>query len=269
MRADGPDLDAVDRALRRPEVRCFYTIPTFHNPLGTTTALAHRRELLAIAERTGKPLVEDAYEMDLRFAGRPVPPLAGLDESGLVVQLVSFSKSLFPGLRAGALVARGRAVEALLALKHATDLGGALPLQAALADFVRSGAYDRHLAGLRRRLRSRRDALLEALAAEMPSGVALDHARRRLPGVGRAPRAPRLARRLRRGGARRRARRARATSSITTAAPRGACASPSPRPTRPRSAAAWRSSPAWCARASRPRAAAPSAPRSTSERQRL
>jgi DNA-binding transcriptional MocR family regulator len=172
MRADGPDLDAVDRALRRPDVRCFYTIPTFHNPLGTTTSLAHRRELLAIAERTGKPLVEDAYEMDLRFAGRPVPPLAGLDESGLVVQLVSFSKSLFPGLRAGALVARGRAVEALLALKHATDLGGALPLQAALADFVRTGAYDRHLGSLRRRLRSRRDALLEALAAEMPRGVA-------------------------------------------------------------------------------------------------
>ena len=171
MRADGPDLDAADRALRRPEVRCFYTIPTFHNPLGTTTGLAHRRELLAIAERTGKPLVEDAYEMDLRFAGRALPPLAGLDESGLVVQLVSFSKSLFPGLRAGALVARGRSVEALLALKHATDLGGALPLQAALADFVRSGAYDRHLAGLRRKLRSRRDAMLEALGAEMPKGV--------------------------------------------------------------------------------------------------
>ena len=74
--------------------------------------------------------------MDLRFAGRPVPPLAALDESGLVVQLVSFSKSLFPGVRVGAVVARGRAVEALLALKQATDLGGALPLQAALADFV-------------------------------------------------------------------------------------------------------------------------------------
>jgi DNA-binding transcriptional MocR family regulator len=171
MRRDGPDLDALDRVLRRPEVRCFYTIPTFHNPMGTTTSLAHRRELLAIAERAGKPLVEDAFEMDLRFAGRPVPPLAGLDENGLVVQLVSFSKSLFPGLRAGALVARGRTVEALLALKHATDLGGALPLQAALADFVRSGAYDRHLAALRRRLRGRRDALLAALRDEMPKGV--------------------------------------------------------------------------------------------------
>jgi 2-aminoadipate transaminase len=170
MRGDGPDLDALDRALRRPEVKLFYTIPTFHNPMGITTSLAHRRELLAVAHRAGKPVVEDAYEMDLRFAGRPVPPLAGLDESGLVVQLVSFSKSLFPGVRAGAVVARGRSVDALLALKHASDLGGALPLQAALAGFIRSGAYDRHLATMRRKLRGRRDALVGALSAAMPEG---------------------------------------------------------------------------------------------------
>ena len=171
MRGDGPDLDALDRALRRPEVKLFYTIPTFHNPMGITTSLAHRRELIAVAHRTGKPIVEDAYEMDLRFAGRPVPPLAGLDESGLVVQLVSFSKSLFPGVRAGAVVARGRSVDALLAVKHATDLGGALPLQAALAGFIRSGAYDRHLGTMRRKLRGRRDALLEGLAEAMPEGT--------------------------------------------------------------------------------------------------
>jgi DNA-binding transcriptional MocR family regulator len=116
-------------------------------------------------------VVEDAYEMDLRFAGRPLPPLAGLDQDGLVVQLVSFSKSLFPGVRAGAVVARGRAVAGLLALKQATDLGGPLPLQAALADFVRSGAYDRHLASVRRELRRRRDALLDALARELPDGT--------------------------------------------------------------------------------------------------
>lgn len=171
MRRDGPDLGALERVLRRPEVKAFYTIPTFHNPMGITTAPAHRRELLALASAAGKPVVEDAYEMDLRFAGRPVPSLAALDESGLVVQLVSFSKSLFPGVRAGAVVARGRAIEALLALKQATDLGGALPLQAALADFVRSGAYDRHLASLRRQLRRRRDVLLAALARELPEGA--------------------------------------------------------------------------------------------------
>lgn len=172
MRADGPDLDALDRALARPEVKLFYTIPTFHNPMGVTTSLAHREALLRVAARHGKPVVEDAYEMDLRYGGRPLPSLLALDESGAVVQLTSFSKSLFPGVRSGAVVARGRLVDALLVLRHAADLGGALPLQAALADFVRTGAYDRHLAGLRRVLRRRRDALLAALDAHMPEGSA-------------------------------------------------------------------------------------------------
>jgi len=167
-----PDLDAVDRVLARPEVRAFYTIPTFHNPLGTSTSLEHRRELLAIAARHGKPIIEDSFEMDLRYEGRAVPSLAALDESGLVVQLCSFSKSLFPGVRAGALVARGRAVEALVMLKHATDLSDSMPLQAALAELVKNGAYDRHLGKLRRELKLRRDVLLGALAAHMPEGTA-------------------------------------------------------------------------------------------------
>ncbi|MDX1649153.1 MAG: PLP-dependent aminotransferase family protein, partial [Myxococcota bacterium] len=171
MRHDGCDLDALDRALARPEVKAFYTIPTFHNPMGLTTSLAHRRELLAVAARHGKPVIEDGYEMDLRFTGRAVPSLLALDESDQVVQLGSFSKSLFPGVRCGAVVARGRAVDALLALKHAADLGGAPPLQAALADFLRTGAYERHLGQLRRHLRRQRDALLDTLEAEMPEGV--------------------------------------------------------------------------------------------------
>jgi GntR family transcriptional regulator/MocR family aminotransferase len=171
MTERGPDLDALERALARPEVKLLYTIPTFHNPMGISTPLAHRRGLLAIAARHATPVVEDAFEMDLRYAGRPVPPLAALDTRGLVVHLFSFSKSLFPGTRVGSIVARGRAVEALLALKRAADLSDAMPLQAALAEFVRSGAYDRHLAGLRRVLESRRDALLGALADDMPPGT--------------------------------------------------------------------------------------------------
>ena len=176
MRPDGSggqaaDLDAVDRALARPDVKAFYTIPTFHNPLGTTTRVEHRRQLLEIAARHGKPLIEDAFEMDLRYEGDAVPSLAALDEAGLVVQVCSFSKSLFPGVRAGAIVARGRAVEALVGIKHATDLSDSMPLQAALAELMTSGAYDRHLSKLRRELRTRRDALLEALEQHMPEGT--------------------------------------------------------------------------------------------------
>ena len=59
----------------RPDVKAFYTIPTFHNPMGTTTSVAHRRALLAIAARHGKPIIEDGFEMDLRPRGKAIPSL--------------------------------------------------------------------------------------------------------------------------------------------------------------------------------------------------
>jgi len=172
MREGGVDLAALERTLARPEVKVLYTIPTFHNPLGTTTSQGHRRALLEIAARFSKPVIEDGYQIDLRFEGRPVPPLAAQDSAGFVVHLHSFSKSLFPGVRVGAVAARGRFREALLALKRATDLADAMPLQAALAEFVASGAYDRHLARIRRVLRGRRDALCAALERHLPDAVA-------------------------------------------------------------------------------------------------
>ncbi len=171
MRENGLDLEALDRTLGRPDVKVLYTIPTFHNPLGTTTSAAHRRALIEIAASHGTPVIEDGYESDLRFRGRPVPPLAALDRTGLVLHLFSFSKSLFPGARVGAITASDRLIDALLALKQATDLSDALPLQAALAEFVKEGAYDRHLLRMRRVLRERRDVLLDSLAKEMPDGT--------------------------------------------------------------------------------------------------
>lgn len=170
MEPEGPRLESIERVLARPDVKAFYTIPTFHNPLGTSTGLAHRRALLGVAQRSGKPIIEDAFEMDLRFEGSEVPSLAALDDEGLVVQLTSFSKSLFPAVRTGAIRARGRSLEALVALKHATDLSDSMPLQAALAEFIASGAYDRHLVKLRRELFKRRNALLAALEAHLPEG---------------------------------------------------------------------------------------------------
>lgn len=171
MADDGPDLEALDRVLARPEVKAFYTIPTFHNPMGITTSLRHRERLLEIAARHRTAVIEDGYEMDLRYSGRSVPPLAALDGRGVVVHLSSFSKSLFPGLRIGSLALRGRGVEGLIALKHATDLSDSMPLQAALEEFLRSGAYDKHLAKLRRALRGRRDVLLAALEERLPAGT--------------------------------------------------------------------------------------------------
>ena len=171
MTDEGPDLAVLDRVLARPDVKAFYTIPTFHNPMGITTSVAQRRALLDLAGRHGKPVIEDAFEMDLRCSGRPVAPLAALDERGLVVHLFSFSKSLFPGARVGSILARGRALDGLIALKHATDLSDAMPLQAAMAEFVDCGAYDRHLGRIRRELRGRHAVLAESLDRYMPEGT--------------------------------------------------------------------------------------------------
>jgi GntR family transcriptional regulator/MocR family aminotransferase len=171
MDEHGPDPDALDRLLGKPEVKAFYTIPSFHNPLGTTTPLKRRREILEIATRHGVPVIEDAFELDLRFRGEDIPPLAALDESDIVVLLCSFSKSLFPGVRVGSISARGRALEGLVALKHSTDLSDALLLQAGLTRFVESGAYDRHLERIRKLLRSRHQAMEEALESAMPPGT--------------------------------------------------------------------------------------------------
>jgi GntR family transcriptional regulator/MocR family aminotransferase len=171
MTRNGPDLDALARVMARSEVKLFYTMPSFHNPLGTTTSLEHRQHLLRLARRAGKPVVEDAFEMDLRYDGEQVPPLAALDAHGLVVHLFSLSKSLFPGVRTGAVTARGRAIDGLLALKRATDLSGSRLLQAAVASFARDGGYQRHLGRLRERLRERRDVMLAALERHMPSGT--------------------------------------------------------------------------------------------------
>ena len=171
MRENGLDLVTLEKTLARPEVKVLYTIPTFHNPMGSTTSAGHRRALLEIAARLGKPVIEDGYETDLRFGGRPTPSLAALDPAGLVLHLFSFSKSLFPGARVGAITAHGRVVDALIALKQATDLSDALPLQAAMAEFAASGAYDRHLARIRRILQERCAALDGALFEYMPEGT--------------------------------------------------------------------------------------------------
>lgn len=171
MDDEGPDPDGLDRLLAKPEVKAFYTIPSFHNPLGTTTSLARRGQLLEIAERHGKPIIEDGFEMDLRFRGPDVPPMAALDQNGMVVLLFSFSKSLFPGIRVGAISARGRALEGLVALKHSTDLSDSLPMQVGLARFLESGAYDKHLERIRAMLRLRHEAMAAALSASMPAGT--------------------------------------------------------------------------------------------------
>ena len=167
----GMVVDAVDDLVRRHGIRLIATIPDFQNPTGTCLALARRRALLGIAAHHGIPLVEDDYVGDLRYEGRSLPALRGLDTGGDVIHLGTFSKLLAPGLRLGYLAVDGPVLARFVEHKRATDLSTSPLLQRAVDRYVTMGRYRTHLRRTVRLGRQRRDALVEALARHLPDAT--------------------------------------------------------------------------------------------------
>ncbi len=167
---DGLDLDRLDATLARGGVRLIYTMPSFHNPTGISTALAHRKRLLEIAGRHGVPILEDDFEKDLRVRGRGAPPLRALDRRGLVSYLGTFSKALFPAARVGWLFTPPSVAAMAVLAKRTMDLTTSPLLQAGLAQFLREGSYDRHLRRVVKELATRLDCAERALTRHLPEG---------------------------------------------------------------------------------------------------
>jgi DNA-binding transcriptional MocR family regulator len=170
MTGEGLDLDRLDGALGRDRARLLYTMPSFHNPTGISTSLAHRRRLLEIAARHGLPVLEDDFEKDLRVRGRGAPPLRALDRQGRVLYMGTFSKSLFPAARVGWLFLPPGVMQAALVAKRALDLTTNPLIQAGLALFLKEGRYERHLRRVLKELGARLDAAERALARALPEG---------------------------------------------------------------------------------------------------
>lgn len=140
--------------------------PSHQYPLGGSLPLARRRELLAWATRTGAVIVEDDYDSELRHAGSPLPALAALDdsESGSVVLLGTFSKTVSQSLAAGYLLAPRRLRDLIEPVRR--DLGGAVSavVQSALGDYLESGELRRHTTRMRRRYAMRRESVVTRLS---------------------------------------------------------------------------------------------------------
>ena len=118
------------------QTRIVYVTPSHQFPLGTAMSLPRRAALLAWAEQHNAVVIEDDYDSDFRFVGRPLDPLQSLDRGGRVVYVGSFSKVMLPTLRLGFLIAPASLQPALRTAKQLTDWHGELPTQAALARFV-------------------------------------------------------------------------------------------------------------------------------------
>ncbi|MFF2212700.1 MocR-like pyridoxine biosynthesis transcription factor PdxR [Streptomyces antibioticus] len=158
--------------------------PAHQFPTGVALHHDRRSAVVEWARRTGGLVLEDDYDGEFRYDRRPVGALQGLDPDH-VVYLGTASKSLAPGLRLGWIVAPPRLARELAAAKGAVDTCGVLD-QLTLAEFITSGAHDRHVRASRLRYRRRRDALVSVLAEHAPwvrvTGIAAGlHAVLRLP----------------------------------------------------------------------------------------
>ncbi|TMK67641.1 MAG: PLP-dependent aminotransferase family protein [Actinobacteria bacterium] len=170
---DGLDVDALADALAGTEgPAVVYTIPTFQNPSGRTLSLANRRRLIELARASGATILEDDPYGLLRFEGEPLPTLFELADGEGVLFLTSFSKTVAPGIRVGYLILPEELVPAVEALVIENYVSPSIFVEAALYEFVTSGYFEPNLERVCGELRLRRDAMLGALARELPDGAA-------------------------------------------------------------------------------------------------
>lgn len=149
-------------SVRRKRPRLIYVTPSRQFPLGTTMTLTRRLELLEFARKSGAWIIEDDYDSEFRYTGRPLSSLQGLDHSERVIYVGSFSKVLFPSLRLGYVVAPYTLVEALRKLKEIRDGPSPAIDQATAALFIEEGYFATHVRRMRKIYRERRDFFLQA-----------------------------------------------------------------------------------------------------------
>jgi GntR family transcriptional regulator/MocR family aminotransferase len=168
---DGMDVEVALRIQR--DARLAYVTPSHQYPSGGLMSLPRRLALLAWAERTRGWIIEDDYDGDLRYAGRPLASLQALDPAGRVIYVGTYNKMMFPSLRLAYLVAPAALIDPFLAAKHMLDGHVAGHTQAALTAFIEEGHLATHLRRLLGEYDLRRRALhsaLEALADELEIG---------------------------------------------------------------------------------------------------
>ncbi|HEY4951186.1 MAG TPA: PLP-dependent aminotransferase family protein [Candidatus Acidoferrales bacterium] len=157
---DDEGMELREATLRN--ARLVYVTPGHQFPLGITMSLPRRLQLLESARKSGALILEDDYDSEFRYAGRPVPALQGLDRHGLVLFTGSFSKVLFPSLRLGYLVLPHDVVDRFSATLSITRRHAPLMEQAILSDFITAGHFGRHLRRMRQIYAERLSVLLES-----------------------------------------------------------------------------------------------------------
>ena len=178
----------VDEGLRRsPSFRLAFVTPSHQQPLGVVMSLERRFALLSAAERAGAWIIEDDYDGEFSFGSTPLPTLKSVDTTGLVIYVGTFSKSLFPSLRLGYLLAPPALVDTLRSIMSKVMHGVPSFVQAVVADFIDEGHFASHLRRMRRMYRERHDALCDAGRRRLDGLLTIVPSQSGLHTIGRLP----------------------------------------------------------------------------------
>ncbi len=172
----GMDLQALEQALRRESVSACWCMTNLQNPVGATMPDANKAALVELLGRYRVPLIEDDVYGELYFGAAALQAAKSFDAQGMVLHCGSFSKALAPGYRIGWAIP-GRFFEAVRRAKLMTTLSACVPTQLALADYLDTAAYDRHLRSLRHQLEDLQALALNAIAEQFPSGTRVSRPR--------------------------------------------------------------------------------------------
>ena len=163
---DEAGLDVAAGRAAAPAARLAVVTPSHQYPLGVALSLERRLALLDWAAGAGAVVLEDDYDSEFQYEGRPITAIQGLDRAGRVVYVATFSKVLYPSLRLAYAIVPEPLVEAYTRARQLVDGHPPVLLQAVTADFMEGGHFGAHLRAMRALYGERRAVLVEALRAE-------------------------------------------------------------------------------------------------------
>lgn len=169
---DDKGMDLAAAPSRKPAL--IYVTPSYQFPLGVTMTLERRMTLLELTRRHGAWVLEDDYDSDFRYQGRPLAALQGLDTDGSVIYTGTFSKTMFPSLRAAYMVVPRTLVQAFRAAVRLTGQETPMFVQVALHDFIANGHYRSHVRKMHGLYEARQDAFVRAVRAHLDDDLELD-----------------------------------------------------------------------------------------------
>ena len=163
------DVEGIDIGYaveRHPTPTVIFTTPSHQHPLGTTMSLTRRLALLNYAQKNDTWIIEDDYDSEFRYRGRPLPALSALDTARRVFYVGTFSKSMFASIRLGYIVVPPGLVDTFAKARNLLGQSSSAVVEHALAQFMDDGRFVEHIRKMRRVYRERRDVLYDCLTTE-------------------------------------------------------------------------------------------------------